>query len=134
MLAQILVAILIVAVAVMVAVDLVRTKTDDPTGQHEGSAYEVRPRAVGGHTGASFGTGIPAAGQDVGPAQRPGGVDPSVAAYQPPRADSPVAQASSTERATVPPAQGNRHVRSRLRTMVAIPAAAVAVVALCIVG
>lgn len=134
MLAQILVAILIAAVAVMVAVDLVRTKTDDPTGQHEGSGYEVRPRALGGYTGASFGTGIPAAGQDVGVGQHPGGVDPSVAAYQPPRGGSPVAQASSTERGTVPPAQGNRHVRSRLRMMVVIPAAAAAAVALCIVG
>src|SRR5215470_5563084 len=100
MLAQLLVAILIVAVAVVVAVDLVRTKNDDPTGQHEGSGYEVRPRAVGSHTGASFGTGIPAAGQDVGPGQRFEGVDPSVAAYQPPRARSPVAQASPAERAT----------------------------------
>ena len=134
MLAQILVAILIAAVAVMVAVDLVRTKTDDPTGQHEGSGYEVRPRALGGYTGASFGTGIPAAGQDVGVGQHPGGVDPSVAAYQPPRGGSPVAQASSTERGTVPPAQGNRHVRSRLQLMVVIPVAAVIVVALCIVG
>jgi signal transduction histidine kinase len=134
MLAQILVAILIVAVAVMVAVDLVRTKTDDPTGQHEGSGYEVRSRAVGGHTGASFSTGMPAAGQDADLGRRPGGVEPSAAAYQPPRAGSPVAQASSTERATVPPAQGNRHVRSRLQMMVVIPVAAVAVIALCIVG
>jgi len=134
MLAQILVAILIVAVAVMVAVDLVRTKTDDPTGQHDGSGYEVRPRAVGGHPGASFGTGIPAAGNDVGLGVRPGGVDPPAAPYQPPRVASPVAQASSAERATVPPGQGNRHVRSRLRTMVVIPVAAVAVIGLCIVG
>jgi signal transduction histidine kinase len=134
MLAQLLVAILIVAVAVVVAVDLVKTKTDDPTGQHEGSGYEVRPRAVGGHTGASFGTGIPAAGQDADLGRRPVGVEPSAAASQPPRAASPVAQASSAERATAPPAQGNRHVRSRLQRMVAIPVAAVAVIALCIVG
>src|SRR5690348_5583936 len=122
MLAQILVAILIVAVAVMVAVDLVRTKNDDPTGQHDGSGYEVRPRAVGGHPGASFGTGIPAAGNDAGLGARPGVVDPPAVPYQP-RVASPVAQASSAERATVPPAQGNRHVRSRLRTMVVIPVA-----------
>jgi signal transduction histidine kinase len=134
MLAQILVAILIVAVAVMVAVDLVRTKTDDPTGQHDGSGYEVRPRAVGGHPGVSFGTGIPAAGHDADQGRRPGGVEPSAAAYQPPRAGSPIAQASSAERATVPPAQSNRHVRSRLQLMVVIPVAAVAVTALCIVG
>ena len=128
MLAQFLVAILIVAVAVVVAMDLVKTKTDDPTGQHEGSGYEVRPRAVGGHTGASFGTGIPAAGQDADLGRRPGGMEPSAAASQPLRA------ASSAERATAPPAQGNRHVRSRLQRMVVIPVAAVAVIALCIVG
>jgi signal transduction histidine kinase len=134
MLAQILVAILIVAVAVMVAVDLVRTKSDDPTGQHDASGYEVRPRAVGGQTGASFGTGIPAAGHDAGLGVRPEGVDPPAAPYQPPRVASPVPQASSAERATVPPAQGNRHVRSRLQMMVVIAVAAVAVIALCIVG
>lgn len=133
MLAQFLVAILIVAVAVVVAVDLVKTKTDDPTGQHEGSGYEVRPRAVGGHSGASFGTGIPAAGQDAD-LGRPAGAEPAAAAYQPPRAGSPVAQSSSAERATAPPAQVNRHVRSRLQMMVVIPVAAAAVIALCIVG
>ena len=37
MLAQILVAILTVAVAVMVGVDLVRTETEDPSGQPDGS-------------------------------------------------------------------------------------------------
>ena len=138
MLAQILVVILIVAVAVMVAVDLVRTKNDDPTGQHDGLAYEARPRTLGGTrgdlAGASFGTGIPAAGHDASPGQRPGRVDPSPADLQPPRATSPVAQGSSAEQAGTPQAQGNRHVRSRLQLMVAIPVAAVAAVALCIVG
>lgn len=137
MLAQILVAILIVAVAIMVGTDLVRTKADDPTGQHEGSGYEIRPRTVGGpradRTGASFGTGLPA-GHDAGLGRRPGGVDPSAADFQPPRASSPVAQGSSAEPAAVPPAQGSRHVRSRLQQMVVIPVAAVAVIALCIVG
>jgi signal transduction histidine kinase len=144
MLAQILVAILIVAVAAMVAADLIKTKTEDPAVQHEGSGYEARPRTVGGprgdHTGASFGTGIPAAGMptaghDVGLGRRPGDVDPPAADFQPSRAGSPVAQGSSAERvAEVPPAQSNRHVRSRLQLMVVIPVAAVAVIALCIVG
>ena len=57
MLAQILVAILIVAVAVMVGADLVRTKTEDPLGQPDGAGYEIHPRTVGGargdRTGAS---------------------------------------------------------------------------------
>ena len=111
MLAQILVAILIVAVAVMVGVDLVRTKTEDPSGQHDGWGYEVRPRTIGGtrgdRTGVSFrepfGTGIPAAGHDVGLGQHPGRMDPSAADLQPARAGSPVGQSSSTERDGVPP-------------------------------
>ena len=47
MFAEILLAIATVAVAVMVSVDLVRTKTDDPSGQHDGSGYEVRPAREG---------------------------------------------------------------------------------------
>ena len=58
MLAQIFVAILIVAVAVMVGVDLVRTGSEDPSGQPDGWGYEVRPRTIGGtrgdRTGVSF--------------------------------------------------------------------------------
>ncbi len=146
MLVQILVAILIVAVAVMVATDLVRTKTEDPSGQSDGSGYEVHPRSIGGtrgdRTGASYGTAIPAAipaaghdvGHDAGVGRRPGRVDPSAADFQPPRASSPVGQSPSTERDGVPRAQGNRYVRSRLQLMVVIPVAAVTVIALCVVG
>ena len=70
MLAQILVAILIVAVAVMVGVDVVRTKTEDPSGQPDGSGYEVRPTTIGAlaatareRRSGALRTGIPAAGQ-----------------------------------------------------------------------
>ena len=42
MLAQILVAILTVAVVVMVGVDLVRTGTEDPSGQHDGWGDEIQ--------------------------------------------------------------------------------------------
>jgi len=142
MLTQILVTILIVAVAVMVGADLVRTKSEDPSGQHDGSGYETRPSAVGANrgdrTGASFrehfGTGIPAAGHDVGPGRRPGHMDPSTAGFQPSRTGSPMGQSSSTERDGVPRASGSRHVRSRLQLMVAIPVAALTVIALCVVG
>ena len=146
MLVQILVAILIVAVAVMVATDFVRTKSEDPSGQSDGSGYEVHPRSIGGtrgdRTGASYGTAIPAAipaaghdvGHDAGVGRRPGRVDPSAADFQPPRASSPVGQSPSTERDGVPRAQGNRYVRSRLQLMVVIPVAAVTVIALCVVG
>ena len=53
--AQILVAILVVAVAVMVGADVVKTKTEDPSGQPDGLGYEVR-QPIGGtrvdHAGA----------------------------------------------------------------------------------
>jgi len=142
MLAQIFVTIMIVAVAVTVGVDLVRTGNEDPSRQHDGWGDEIRPRTVGGtrgdRTGVSFrepfGTGIPAAGQDVGLGQHPGYVDPSAADFQPARTGSPRGQSSSTERDGVHPAHGSRHVRSRLQLMVVITAAAVTVIALCVVG
>jgi signal transduction histidine kinase len=142
MLAQILVAIPIVAVVVMVGVDVVKTGNEDLSGQHDGRGDEIQPRTVGGtrgnRTGVSFrepfGTGIPAAGHDVGLGQHPGHVDPSAADFQPSHAGSPRGQSSSTERDGVHPAHGSRHVRSRLRLMVVIPVAAVTVIALCIVG
>jgi signal transduction histidine kinase len=138
MLAQILVAILIVAVAVMVSADLVKTKTDEPSGQPDALGYEVRPTTIGGtrgdHAGASFRTGIPASGQDAGPGRRPDRADPFPADFQPPRATSPAGPSASAEPDGVPRAQGNRHVRSRLQLLVVIPVAAVIVVALCIVG
>ena len=138
MLAQILVVILIVAVAGMVGADLVRTKTEDPSVQPDGAGYEVRPTTIGGtrgdRTGASYGTGIPAAGQDAGLGRQPGHADRSAADLQPPRAASPIGQGLPTQRDGVPPAHDSRHVRSRLQLMVLIPAAAVTVIALCVVG
>ena len=61
-------------------------------------------------------------------------MDPAAADLQPSRTGSPMGQGSSTERDEVPPAHGSRHVRSRLQLMVLIPAAAVTVIAFCIVG
>jgi signal transduction histidine kinase len=142
MLAQILVVILTVSVTVMVGVDVVRTGTEDPSGQHDGWGDEIRARTVGDtrgdRTGASFqepfGTGIPAAGRDVGLGQHPGRMDPAAVDLQPARTGSLMGQGSSTERDGVPHGHGNRHVRSRLQLMVVIPVAAVTVIALCIVG
>jgi signal transduction histidine kinase len=138
MLAQIFVVILIVAVAVMVGADLVRTKTEDPLGQPDGAGYELRPSTIGGtrgdRSGASYGTGVPAAGQDAGLGRHPGHADRSAADFQPSRTASPIGQGLPTERDGVPPAYGSRHVRSRLQLMVLIPAAAVTVIALCVVG
>jgi signal transduction histidine kinase len=137
MLAQIIVAILIVAVAVLVAADLARTKNEP-----DGSGYEVRPRTIGethGHrTGASslesFGTGTPAAGHDASLGGRPGLAGPSAADPQPARSGSPTARNSSAMRDKVSLEQGRRHVRSRLQLLVIIPAAAVAIIAACIAG
>jgi signal transduction histidine kinase len=135
MLTQILVAILIVGVAVMVGVDLVRTKTDEPSGHPDGLGYEVRTQTVGGdRAGAPLGPTIPAAGHDVGLGPRSRRANPPAAGFQPTRADSSVGLSSSVERDGMPSAHGNRHVRSRLRRMVVIPVAAVIVVALCLVG
>src|SRR4051794_22710755 len=110
MLGQILVAILIVAVAVMVGADLVRTKTEDPSVQPDGAGYDVRPTTIGGtrgaRGGASYGTGIPAAGQDAGLSRHPGHADRSAADRQPPRTASPIGQGLPTQRDGVPSAHG----------------------------
>ena len=142
MLVESLVAILVVAVAIMVSVDLVRTKSEDPSWQHDGSGYEMRPSAIGAsrvdRAGASnrepFGTGMPASEHGVGAGQRPGRMDTAVAGFQPSGTASPMGQSSSAERDGVPRASGSRHVRSRLQLMVAIPVAAFTVIALCIAG
>jgi len=138
MLTQILLVVLAGAVAVMVSVDIARTKTDDLSGQPDGSGYEVRPTAVGSTRGdraaTSFGAGAPAAGYDVGPGQRPGGAPLPATGFRPSRSGSPVTQHSSAEQGAMPTAQASRHVRSRLQLMVLIPVVAVAVIALCIVG
>jgi signal transduction histidine kinase len=142
MLAQILVAILVVAVALVVAVDVARTRSEELLGQPDGSGYEAWPTTIGDtrgdRTGASFqrpsGTGIPASGNDVGLGRRPDRADPFPAEFQPSRATSPAGPSASAEPDGVPRAEGNRHVRSRLQLMVVIPVAAVIVVALCIVG
>ena len=142
MLGQIFVAIMTITVAVMVGVDVVRTGSEDPSGQHDGWGNEIRPNAVGGtrgdRTGVSFqepfGTGIPAAGRDVGLGQHPGHMDPAAVDLQPARTGPPMGQGSSAERDGVPHGHGSRHVGSRLRLMVVLPVAAVTVIALCIVG
>jgi signal transduction histidine kinase len=135
MLAEILLAAVTVAVAVMVGVDLVRTKTDDPSGQPDGSGYEVRPATIrGDRAGQPFETGVPAAAHDAGRGRRPERVDPFPAEFQPARAAASAGPSASAEPDGVPRAQANRHVRSRLQLMVVIPVAAVIVTALCIVG
>ncbi len=141
MLTQILVAVLVVSVAVMVARDLARTKTEGPLGQPDGSGYELRPRIAGDrhgdHTGTSardrYGRGASPAGYDTGPGRHPRQMDSAPANFQASRPDVPAGPSPSTGRDGVPGEQGSRHVRTRLGWLVAIPAAAAAIAA-CIVG
>jgi signal transduction histidine kinase len=107
MLTEILVGVLVVAVAVLVVMDSVRTKSDSSLGHADGLEHDAWPRITGdtggGRTGMFLrepaGTPIPAAVHDAGPT-RP----------------------------------QTRHVRSRLLLLVTIPAVAVAVLALCVGG
>src|SRR6266536_858255 len=125
MLAQLLVAILIVVVALLVATDLARTKYE-----LEALGYEVRPRTIGDthgdHTGAYFRepweTGVPAAGRDVSLGRGPAHTDPAAADFQSARSGAPTGPSSSATRDRVSPERGRRHVRSRLQLLVIIPA------------
>ena len=142
MLTQILVAVLVISVAVMVARDLATTKTEGSLGQPDGSGYELRPRIAGDrhgdHTGTSqqdrYRAGTFPAGFDAGPRRRSGPMDLAPANFQPSRPDGPAGPSPSTGRDGVPSEQGSRHVRTRLGWLVAIPAVAVAAIALCAVG
>ncbi len=137
MLTQILVAILIVAVALLVATDLARTKNEP-----DAPGYEVRPRTIndthGDRTGAyfrePFRTGVPAAGHDASLGRHPEQMDPPAADFQPARSGSPMGQNSTAPRDKVSAEQGRRHLRSRLQMLVLIPVAAVAIIASCVVG
>src|ERR1039458_10343614 len=79
MLGEILVGALVIAVAVLVAVDISRTKSDSPHGHADGSAHDARPSVTGDIRGArleaypqeSTGTGMAAAVRDAEPARRP---------------------------------------------------------------
>src|SRR5260370_35317068 len=123
MLTQVLVAVLVVAVAVMVARDLDKIKTEGPLGQPGGSGYEFRPRIAGDRhgdpTGTSqqdrYGAGTSPAGYDSGPGRRPGPVDPAPANFQPSRPDVPAGPSPSTGRAGVARPRGRRHLPPRPR-------------------
>jgi signal transduction histidine kinase len=136
MLTEILVGVLVVAVAVLVVTDSARTKIESSYGHTDGLAHDGRPRVTGdtrgGHTGTFFrepgGTGIPAAGYDAGPARHPEGLSPPVGGYQHSRTGAPAAPNATR------PELKSRHVRSRLLLLVTIPAAAVAIIALCVGG
>jgi signal transduction histidine kinase len=131
MLGEILVGALVVAVAILVAVDISRTKNDSPADHADGSVHDARPgiaadirRGRLDAFGDPAGTPVAAAGRDAESARRPESAPP---AGSRPRAD------------LAPAAKGSRRalkdwpVRSRLRLLVITAAVAVAVAAFCVV-
>src|SRR5260370_33212992 len=141
MVTQVLVAVLVVSVAVMVARDLAKIKTEGPLGQPDGSGYERRPRIAGDRRGDRpgtsqqdrYGAGASRAGYDSDPSRRPGPMDPSPANVQPSRPDVPTGPSPSTGRDGGPGVQGSRHFRTRLGWLGASPASTVPAIAGCIV-
>ena len=144
MLTEILVGILVVAVAFLVVTDAARTKIDGSHGHAAGLAYDGRPRTAGdtrgGRTGAFVrepaGAGMPAGGRDPGPARRPESMNPPVGGYQQARNGAQAAPGPNAASNAAAEANGarrdqkGRRVRSRLSLMIAIPAIAVAIIAL----
>ena len=131
MLGEILVGALVVAVAILVAVDISRTKNDSPADHADGSVLDARPgiaadirRGRLDAFGDPAGTAMAAAGRDAESVRRPESIPP---AGSRPRADLP------------PAAKGSRRalkdwpVRSRLQLLVITAAVAVAVGAFCVV-
>ena len=136
MLSEILVGVLVVAVAVLVVMDAVRTKSDSSLEHADGLEHDAWPRIAGdtraGHTGMFLrehpGTPMPDAARDADAARRAETVSPPVGGYQHSRAGASAAPSGDRRELK------NRHVRSRLLLLVTIPAVAVAVIALCVVG
>jgi signal transduction histidine kinase len=134
MLGEILVGALVIAVAVLVAVDISRTKSDSPHGHADGSAHDARPSVTGDIRGArleaypqeSTGTGMAAAVRDAEPARRPEST-PAAGGRQQPRVGPPTANKGSRRELRDWP------VRSRLLLLVIIPAVAVSAAAFCVV-
>jgi signal transduction histidine kinase len=136
MLTEILVGVLVVAVALLVVMDAVRTKSDSSLEHADGLEHDAWPRVAGdtraGRTGMFIrepaGTPMPDGARDADPARRAETMSPPVGGYQQSRAGASAAPSGDRRELK------NRHVRSRLLLLVGIPAVAVAVIALCVVG
>jgi signal transduction histidine kinase len=135
MLAEIFVAVLVLTVALLVAGDVTRRKSEGPHGYADGSAHDARPTIIGASRGGRAeafprepaGTGIPA-GHVADSTRRPENISPSAGGHQHSRTGASAAPNGARS------GLKNRHVRSRLLVLVTIPAVAVAVIALCISG
>ena len=144
MLLETLLGLLVVAVAVLVVLDVFRTKGEGTQGSAD-ALHDARPKLVGAsRVGRSealsrepVGTGIPAAAagissaaHEVGPTWRPESVSSPAGAPRRPGPDAPAGPAA-------PPRSRRElkdwHVRSRLLLLVIIPAVAVAAAAYCVV-
>jgi signal transduction histidine kinase len=161
MLAEILLGVLVVMVALLIAVDMSKKKSESQHEHADESAHDVRPRvsdatrggyaqafprepagtgipagtgtAIPATTAIAAGTATPAAVRDAGPARRPESISASAGGSQQPRAvPSPAQDRSPAQERSVPgPESGS--VRTRLLLLVIIPAVAVTAVVLCIV-
>jgi signal transduction histidine kinase len=129
MLSEIFLAVLVVVVFILVAVDFYRTTDETLPGHADVPLHDVRPRTVGDTRGGRAEAFLPesAAVHDVGPTWRPESVSPSADGHQYARTGpSPVHGRSRRGLKDWP-------VRSRLLLLVIIPAVAVTVAAFCVV-
>ena len=140
MLLEILLGALVIAVAILVVLDVFRTRGEGTHGSAD-LPHDARPRLAGasrdGRSEAPIrepvGTGIPAAAgissaaHDLGPSWRPESVGSPVGAPQRSGPDAPAGPPRSRRELN------NWHVRSRLLLLVIIPAVAVALAAYCVV-
>ncbi len=117
MLSEILVALVVVTVAVLVARDAAKTKSEVPHSDADGYSYQTRR----GATVAGRGRTPDVFTDSGGPA-----ASPSADGTQ------QLSAAQSSPDATARPETGRRHVRSRLLLLAVVPAVAVAIVALCV--
>ena len=141
MLLEILLGALVIAVAILVVLDVFRTRGEGTHGSAD-APHDARPRLAGASRDGRpealirepVGTGIPAAAagissaaHDVGPSWRPESVSSPVGAPQRSGPDAPAGPPRSRRELN------NWHVRSRLLLLVIIPAVAVALAAYCVV-
>jgi signal transduction histidine kinase len=130
MFSEIILAVLVLGIGFLVAVDFARTNNEGLPDHVGGTLRDVTPRMAGdtrsGRTEAFLWN--PAAARDAGPVRHPESISPSADDHPySPAGPSPVYRASRRGLKDWP-------VRSRLLLLVITPAVAVTVVAFCVVG
>ncbi len=130
MLSEIILLLLVLAVAAVIVVDVARTPSDSHHVHTDQQAHDTERAMIGVPRGTGAGesgreparTAIPAAVHGAGPARRPQSISSSAGGRQPSRTGSAAGRELR-----------NWGVSARLLLLVAIPAVAVAVVAFCVV-